>query len=70
MAPLAIMVLFDGLMRPPRPKSFKLWLYPVQFGQWFLLAAITFLFTALPAIEAQIRLILGKRLEYKCTEKA
>jgi Glycosyl transferase family group 2 len=70
MAPLAILVLFDGLMRPPRPSSFKLWLYPVQFGQWFLLAVITFLFTALPALEAQIRLILGKRLEYKCTEKA
>ena len=68
--PLAIMVGFDTFMRPPRPKTFPIWMYPVQFGQWFLMAPITFLFGALPGLDAQIRLILGKRLEYKCTEKA
>ncbi len=70
MVPLAIMVGFDTFMRPPRPKTFPIWLYPVQFGQWFLMAPITFIFGALPGLDSQIRLILGKRLEYKCTEKA
>ena len=70
MAPLAIMVGIDALLRPKRPKSFPVWLYPVQFGQWFLLAAVTFFFTALPALDAQMRLMIGKRLEYKVTEKA
>ena len=70
MVPLAIMVGFDTFMRPPRPKTFPIWMYPVQFGQWFLMAPITFIFGALPGLDAQIRLILGKRLEYKCTEKA
>ncbi|MGD0764926.1 MAG: glycosyltransferase family 2 protein [Dehalococcoidia bacterium] len=69
-APLAAMIAFDSLMRPPRPKSFKLWLLPVQYAQWFLMAVITFFFAALPALDAQVRLLLGKRLEYKVTEKA
>ncbi|MGD0114814.1 MAG: glycosyltransferase family 2 protein [Dehalococcoidia bacterium] len=70
MVPLAIMVGFDTFMRPPRPKTFPIWMYPVQFGQWFLMAPITFIFGALPGLDSQVRLILGKRLEYKCTEKA
>jgi hypothetical protein len=70
MAPLAVMVGIDGLLRPPRPKTFSWWLFPIQYAQWFLLAAITFFFTALPALESQMRLLIGKRLEYKVTEKA
>lgn len=70
MVPLAIMILIDGLLRPPRPRSFPRWLFPVQYGQWFLLAVVTFLFTALPALDSQMRLLIGKRLEYKVTEKA
>ncbi len=68
--PLAVMVGLDTFMRPQRPRSFPIWLYPVQFAQWFLMAAVTFLFGALPALDAQARLALGKRLEYKVTEKA
>jgi hypothetical protein len=47
-----------------------MWLYPVQFVQWLLLAPITLFFTCLPAVDAQARLALGRRLEYKVTEKA
>ena len=70
MAPLAIMIGIDGLLRPQRPRSFSWWLFPVQYAQWFLLAAVTFFFTALPALDSQMRLLIGKRLEYKVTEKA
>ena len=70
MVPLVVMVGMDMLMRPRRPKHFPLWLLPVQFAQWFLMAPITFFFSALPALDAQIRLMLGKRLEYRVTEKA
>ncbi len=69
--PLAAMVIMDSLiMRPRRPHTFPVWLYPIQYAQWFLMAVITFLFGALPALDAQARLALGKRLEYKVTEKA
>jgi hypothetical protein len=69
--PLVVMVVMDSvIMRPHRPPTFPVWLFPVQYAQWFLMAAITFFFGALPALDAQIRLALGKRLEYKVTEKA
>ena len=69
--PLIAMVVMDGvIMRPRRPATFPVWLFPIQYAQWFLMAGITFLFGALPALDAQIRLALGKPLEYKVTEKA
>ncbi len=71
MGPLIVMVVYDSfVMRPPRPPSFPVWMYVVQFAQWFAMAPITFLFTALPALDAQVRLAIGKRLEYRVTEKA
>ena len=70
MIPLIGMIILDMMMRPRRPKRWKVWLYPIQFVQWALMAPITLFFTALPALDAQIRLALGRRLEYKVTEKA
>jgi hypothetical protein len=64
------MIIIDMMMRPPRPAGWKLWLYPIQFAQWFLMAPITFLFSAMPGLDAQVRLALGKRMEYRVTEKA
>jgi hypothetical protein len=34
-----------------------------------LISPITFLFSALPALDSQVRLMLGKRMEYRVTEK-
>jgi hypothetical protein len=70
MIPLLMMIVLDMMMRPARPKRWKVWLYPVQFVQWMLMAPITLFFTAMPALDAQVRLALGRRLEYKVTEKA
>ncbi len=70
MIPLLLMIVLDMMMRPERPKRWKIWLYPVQFAQWMLMAPITLFFTAMPALDAQVRLALGRRLEYKVTEKA
>ena len=70
MIPLIVMIILDMRMRPPRPKRWPILLYPVQFAMWFLMAPITLFFTAMPALDAQIRLFLGRRLEYKVTEKA
>ncbi len=67
---LLLILYLDAKMRPERPRNFGRWLYPVQYGQYFLMAVITFFSTALPALDAQARLALGKRLEYRVTEKA
>ncbi len=70
MIPLIVMIILDTIMRPARPEHWKWWLFPIQFAQWMLMAPITLFFTALPALDAQIRLAMGRRLEYKVTEKA
>jgi hypothetical protein len=69
-ATLVLMLTLDAIMRPKRPKVFHWWLFPFQYGQYFVMAFITFFTSALPALDAQFRLALGKRLEYKVTEKA
>jgi len=42
---------------------------PLLIVQWYLLPIISFLFSSLPALESHTRLLLGKKLKYKVTEK-
>ncbi len=66
---LAIILIVDAKQRPKRPKNFprwRVWLMPLDF---VLMPVVGFLFTALPGLDAQTRLMLGKYLEYRVTEK-
>jgi uncharacterized protein YqcC (DUF446 family) len=38
--------------------------------QWVCLPVVTVVFTNLPALDAQTRLLTGRYLEYRVTEKA
>jgi hypothetical protein len=67
---LLLLIIIDTIMRPAKPKAWGWWLFPFQYVQWFLMAGITLFSSALPGLDAQIRLALGKRLEYRVTEKA
>lgn len=67
---LLLMLTLDFYLRPPKPAWFKPWHWPAQYGVYFFMAFITFFTSALPALDAQFRLALGKRLEYRVTEKA
>jgi len=42
---------------------------PILLIQWYFLPLISFVFSSLPALEAHTRMLLGKKLEYKVTEK-
>ncbi len=42
---------------------------PMLFIQWFLLPIVSFFLSSLPALEAHTRLLLGKKITYKVTEK-
>jgi len=42
---------------------------PLLIVQWYLLPLISFFFSSLPALESHTRLLLGKKLKYKVTEK-
>ncbi len=67
---LLLMLTLDFRLRPPKPDWFRPWHWPAQYGVYFFMAFITFFASALPALDAQFRLALGKRLEYRVTEKA
>lgn len=66
---LAILLIIDHKRRPPRPKDvprWKAWLMPLEFV-WMPIAG--FFFSALPGLDAHTRLMLGKYIEYRITEK-
>lgn len=66
---LVIMLAFDYVYKPKRPANFPLWralLTPLEF---VLMPVAGFFFSALPGLDAHTRLMLGKYLEYKVTDK-
>ena len=66
---LAVLLWIDSAQRPPRPADvprWKTWVAPLEF---VLLPIVGFFFGALPGLDAHTRLMLGKYLEYRVTEK-
>ena len=66
---LAVILIIDWRQRPKHqgPISFlRKITMPFEF---IMMPVVTFLFTALPGIDAHTRLMLGKYLEYRVTEK-
>ena len=66
---LLIVFIIDWRIKPPKPKEFAAWKLPFLYLQWFTLPIISFFLSALPGLDAHTRLMLGKRLEYRVTEK-
>lgn len=64
-----IVLVLDSFIRPPRPASVGIHKLPLLYLQWLTLPIVGFFFSALPAIDAHTRLMLGKYLEYRVTEK-
>ena len=59
----------DALNRPPRPNKMNIFSYIKQPLEFLLLPVVGFFFSALPGLDAHTRLMLGKYIEYKVTEK-
>ena len=67
---LAVMVFIENSIVPPRPARWG-WLPRLaSYAQWIGLPIIGILFSNLPALDAQTRLLTGRYLEYRVTEKA
>lgn len=66
---LAVMLVIDYIYKPKRPENVSAWraiLFPFEF---ILMPVAGFFFAALPGLDAHTRLMLGKYLEYRVTEK-
>jgi hypothetical protein len=67
---LIILIFIEDELAPPRPKEWGIPMRIVSWVQWLLLPLAGFFFTNLPALDAQTRLLTGRYLEYRVTEKA
>jgi cellulose synthase/poly-beta-1,6-N-acetylglucosamine synthase-like glycosyltransferase len=66
---MVVIFIIDALNRPPRPNRRNPFSYLFQPLEFLMLPVIGFFFSALPGIDAHTRLMLGKYIEYKVTEK-
>lgn len=66
---MLVIVFLDIKMKPQRPANYSKWKLSFQFLQWLSLPLVSFFLSALPGLDAHTRLLIGKRLEYRVTEK-
>ena len=69
-ASLLVLLFIEDQLAPPKPREWGIRMHLVSWLQWFCLPAVGFIFTNLPALDAQTRLLAGRYLEYRVTEKA
>lgn len=67
---LAILMYIEERIAPPRPASWGLVRNVASRIQWLLVPVVGLVFSNLPALDAQTRLMAGKYLEYRVTEKS
>lgn len=66
---LALMIFIDWRQRPTRPKTVSVLRTILMPFEFLFLPVIGFFFNALPGMDAHTRLMLGKYIEYRVTEK-
>lgn len=66
---ILMIVYVDAKMKPPRPTNYPRWKIPFLYLQWLSLPIVSFVLATIPGLDAHTRLLLGKRLEYRVTEK-
>lgn len=66
---LLVIFLIDAHARPRRPKDTSVFARIFQPFEFLLVPILGFFFSALPGLDAHTRLMLGKYLEYRVTEK-
>lgn len=67
---LLVMFIIESKHRPPRPKEVSPWHAALLPFEYILMPITGFLLSALPGLDAHTRLMLGKYLEYRVTEKS
>jgi hypothetical protein len=63
------LIFLEHRMLPPKPAHWPAWRKLVVYLQYFAYPVVGLMLSVLPALEAHTRLLLGKYLEYRVTEK-
>ncbi len=66
---VVVLILLEHLMLPPKPASWGPLRRGLTYLQYFTYPVVGLTLSVLPALEAHTRLLLGKYLEYRVTEK-
>jgi hypothetical protein len=66
---LLVLIYVEHRIAPPKPASWGRIRLFVTWLQWFSLPIVGLVFSNLPALDAQTRLMTGRYLEYRVTEK-
>jgi hypothetical protein len=66
---LIVIFVIDANSRPARPSKVSIFHRLLQPLEFLMLPVLGFFFSALPGLDAHTRLMLGKYLEYRVTEK-
>jgi cellulose synthase/poly-beta-1,6-N-acetylglucosamine synthase-like glycosyltransferase len=66
---LGVMLIIDKIYKPEKPEHFPAWRAMLSPLEFFLMPIAGFFFSALPGLDAHTRLMLGKYIEYRVTEK-
>lgn len=67
---LLVLIYVEDRIAPPKPASWGPIRRAVSWLQWLTLPIVGLVFSNLPALDAQTRLMTGRYLEYRVTEKA
>lgn len=70
MAGLAVTIFISLISLPPKPAGYRRSKTLGMLAQWVLLPVVTIVFSSFAAIDAQTRLMIGRRLDFNVTEKA
>jgi len=68
-AMIVLYVYLDIKLRQRLKVKTSLLSLPLLLIQWYLLPVVSFVLSALPALDAHTRLLIGKKMTYKVTEK-
>ena len=60
---------FEILLQPPKPANWPLWKKGAVYFQYLAYPIVGLVLSVLPALEAHTRLLFGRYLEYRVTEK-
>jgi hypothetical protein len=66
---VVFLIYIEHKLLPPKPLEWPGWKKRLVYVQYFSYPVVGLVLSVLPALEAHTRLLLGKYLEYRVTEK-